>query len=227
MAPTKEGQPVTLAAKMAAIMGDLPTMIKNGQNVQQKYQYVTAEDVKAAIRPLLKKHKVALFAEMYGFPLTIYLLSSWLGSNYPGIDLLSHDSGHLLSTIFGWQGDPHFSPFHLLSYVLIGGGFLLIATAWEVLYKAQREHRLATDGPYARLRHPQYVGFVLITLGFLLQWPTLITLLMFPILIVMYIRLARREEQEAIAEFGDAYNAYMKSVPAFFPHLRNVLTTED
>lgn len=169
---------------------------------------------------------VALFTEMYGFPLTIYLLSSWLGSNYPGIDLLSHDSGHLLSTIFGWQGDPHFSPFHLLSYVLIGGGFLLIATAWEVLYKAQREHRLATDGPYARLRHPQYVGFVLITLGFLLQWPTLITLLMFPILIVMYIRLARREEQEAIAEFGDAYNAYMKSVPAFFPHLRNVLTTE-
>lgn len=169
---------------------------------------------------------VALFTEMYGFPLTIYLLSSWLGSNYPGIDLLSHDSGHLLSTIFGWQGDPHFSPFHLLSYVLIGGGFLLIAAAWEVLYKAQREHRLATDGPYARLRHPQYVGFVLITLGFLLQWPTLITLLMFPILIVMYIRLARREEQEAIAEFGDAYNAYMKSVPAFFPHLRNVLTTE-
>lgn len=169
---------------------------------------------------------VALFTEMYGFPLTIYLLSSWLGSNYPGIDLLSHDSGHLLSTIFGWQGDPHFSPFHLLSYVLIGGGFLLIAAAWEVLYKAQREHRLATDGPYAHLRHPQYVGFVLITLGFLLQWPTLITLLMFPILIVMYIRLARREEQEAIAEFGDAYNAYMKSVPAFFPHLRNVLTTE-
>lgn len=162
---------------------------------------------------------VALFTEMYGFPLTIYLLSSWLGSNYPGIDLLSHDSGHLLSTIFGWQGDPHFSPFHLLSYVLIGGGFLLIAAAWEVLYKAQREHRLATDGPYAHLRHPQYVGFVLITLGFLLQWPTLITLLMFPILIVMYIRLARREEQEAISQFDDEYLAYAKSTPAFFPRL--------
>ncbi len=169
---------------------------------------------------------VALFTEMYGFPLTIYLLSGWLGSNYPGIDLLSHDSGHLWSTLFGWQGDPHFSPFHLLSYILIGGGFFLISTAWEVLYKAQREHRLVTDGPYARLRHPQYVGFVVIMLGFLLQWPTLITLLMFPILIVVYIRLARREEQEVIAEFGDAYNAYIKSVPAFFPHLRNVLTTE-
>ncbi len=165
---------------------------------------------------------VALFTEMYGFPLTIYLLSGWLGSNYPGIDLLSHDSGHLWSTLFGWQGDPHFSPFHLLSYVLIGGGFFLISTAWEVLYKAQREHRLTTDGPYARLRHPQYVGFVVIMLGFLLQWPTLISLLMFPILVAMYVRLARREEAEAIAEFGDAYGVYKKTVPAFFPHLYRI-----
>ena len=165
---------------------------------------------------------VALFTEMYGFPLTIYLLSGWLGSNYPGIDLLSHDSGHLWSTLFGWQGDPHFSPFHLLSYLLIGGGFFLISTAWEVLYKAQREHRLATDGPYAHLRHPQYVGFVVIMLGFLLQWPTLISLLMFPILVAMYVRLARREEAEAVVEFGDAYSVYKKTVPAFFPHLYRI-----
>ena len=165
---------------------------------------------------------VALFTEMYGFPLTIYLLSGWLGSNYPGIDLLSHDSGHLWSTLFGWQGDPHFSPFHLLSYILIGGGFFLISTAWEVLYKAQREHRIATVGPYARLRHPQYVGFVVIMLGFLLQWPTLISLLMFPILVAMYVRLARREEAEAVAEFGDAYSVYKKTVPAFFPRLHSI-----
>jgi len=165
---------------------------------------------------------VALFTEMYGFPLTIYLLSGWLGSNYPGIDLLSHDSGHLWSTLLGWQGDPHFSPFHILSYILIGGGFFLISTAWEVLYKAQREHRLATDGPYARLRHPQYVGFVLIMLGFLLQWPTLISLLMFPILVVMYVRLARREEAEAVAEFGDVYSVYKKTVPAFFPRPHSI-----
>ena len=162
---------------------------------------------------------VALFTEMYGFPLTIYLLSGWLGSTNPGIDLLSHDSGHLWSTLLGWQGDPHFSPFHLLSYVLIGGGFLLIAAAWEVLYKAQREGRLATTGPYATLRHPQYVGFVLIMLGFLLQWPTLITLVTFPILVVMYMRLARREEQAAMSQFGDAYLLYAKVTPAFLPHL--------
>lgn len=162
---------------------------------------------------------VALFTEMYGFPLTIYLLSGWLGSRYPGIDLFSHDSGHLWSTLLGWQGDPHFSPFHLLSYVFIGGGFLLMSAAWDALYKAQREHRLATTGPYAHLRHPQYVGFILIMLGFLIQWPTLLTLAMFPILVVMYVRLARREEREALADFGEEYPLYAKSTPAFFPHV--------
>jgi methanethiol S-methyltransferase len=90
---------------------------------------------------------VALFTEMYGFPLTIYLLSGWLGSRYPGVDLFSHDSGHLWSTLLGWQGNPHFSPLHLLSYVFIGGGFLLIFAAWKVLYKAQREQCVATTGP--------------------------------------------------------------------------------
>ena len=162
---------------------------------------------------------VALFTEMYGFPLTIYLLSGWLGSRFPAIDLLSHDTGHLWSTLLGWKGDPHFSPFHLISYVLIGGGFLLISSAWDVLYRAQRERRLAADGPYRRLRHPQYVGFALVMLGFLFQWPTLLTLVMFPILLAMYARLARREEQEIIAQFGDEYLAYARSTPAFLPRL--------
>lgn len=165
---------------------------------------------------------LALFTEMYGFPLTIYLLSGWMNSRFPGVDLLSHDSGHLWSTLLGWQGDPHFSPFHLLSYLLIGGGFLLISAAWDVLYKAQREQQLATAGPYARLRHPQYVGFVIVMLGFLFQWPTLITLVMFPILVVMYMRLARREERETIAQFGEEYLAYARSTPAFFPRLSDL-----
>ena len=68
---------------------------------------------------------VALFAEMYGFPLTIYLLSGWLQSAYPGIDWFSHNAGHLPETLFGWRANPHFGPFHLLSFVLIGGGFWL------------------------------------------------------------------------------------------------------
>jgi hypothetical protein len=136
---------------------------------------------------------------------------------YPDIDLLSHNSGHLLQTLLGWKGDPHLSPLHWLSDLLIGGGFILIAAAWDVLYRAQCTRQLATAGPYAYLRHPQYVGFVVIMLGFLIQWPTLIMLIMFPILVTMYIRLARREEREALVEFGEAYAHYAARTPAFFP----------
>jgi len=162
---------------------------------------------------------VALFTEMYGFPLTIYLLSGWLTSKFPGVDFLAHDSGHLLEVMFGWRGNPHFGPFHLLSAIFIGGGFILLASAWNVLYQAQREHRLAMTGPYAHVRHPQYVGFVSIMFGFLLQWPTLITLILFPILVYMYARLARREEQDVLAEFGDEYRRYMLRTPAFLPRV--------
>jgi len=162
---------------------------------------------------------IALFAEMYGFPLTIYLLSGWLGSRVPGLDLFSHNAGHLWQTLTGWEGDSHLSPLHLFSDVSIGGGFILIGAAWDVLYKAQRAHQVATTGPYAYVRHPQYVGFVLIMIGFLIQWPTLITLTMFPILVTMYVRLARREEREALAELGDAYADYAAKTPAFFPRL--------
>lgn len=162
---------------------------------------------------------VALFTEMYGFPLTIYLLSGWLSRRYPGFDLLSHDAGHLWWTLLGWKGDPHLHPLHILSTLLIGAGFILLAAAWKVLYAAQRQHTLAVTGPYAALRHPQYAGFILIMLGFLLQWPTLLTLLMFPILVTMYVRLARREEHEVLAEFGETYARYAAHTPAFFPRL--------
>jgi protein-S-isoprenylcysteine O-methyltransferase Ste14 len=161
---------------------------------------------------------VALFTEMYGFPLTIYLLSGWLQSRYPGVDWLAHDAGHLLEMLFGWRSNPHFGPFHLLSFAFIGGGFILLSNAWRVLYAAQKNHTLAMTGPYARIRHPQYVGFVLIMFGFLLQWPTLLTLIMFPILVYMYLRLAWREEREVEAEFGAEYRHYAARTSAFFPH---------
>ncbi len=162
---------------------------------------------------------VALFTEMYGFPLTIFLLSGWLQSRFPGVDWFAHDSGHLLEMLFGWRANPHFGPFHVLSMAFIGGGFILLASAWKVLYQAQRTHRLATTGPYAKIRHPQYVAFVLIMFGFLLQWPTILTLLMFPVLVWMYVRLALREEREALSEFGDEYVRYTQQTTAFLPRM--------
>lgn len=96
-------------------------------------------------------------------------------------------------------------------------GFILLSSAWKVLHAAQYTHLLATTGIYARLRHPQYVAFIVIMLGFLLQWPTLVTLVMFPVLALLYVRLARREEREALADFGDVYARYAAVTPAFFP----------
>ena len=117
------------------------------------------------------------------------------------------------------EGQPHFGPFHLLSFAFIGGGFVLIANAWSVLYEAQRQE-LTLTGPYAHLRHPQYAGFILVMFGFLLQWPTLLTLVMFPVLVWMYVRLARSEEREAEAEFGETYRAYARRVPALLTVVR-------
>ena len=160
---------------------------------------------------------VALFTEMYGYPLTIYFLSGWLSSRFPEVDFLSHDAGHLLEVMFGWKDSPHVGPFHILSNVFIVAGFWLLSVSWKVLYAAQRAHRLALTGAYARVRHPQYIGFVLIMFGFLLQWPTLVTLVMFPILLFMYGRLAKHEEREMLAQFGDEYRRYRDAVPALLP----------
>jgi methanethiol S-methyltransferase len=165
---------------------------------------------------------VALFVEMYGFPLTIYLLSGWLAQRYPGVDPLSHDFGHLWYTLLGFEGDPHLNPIHLASNLIILAGFLLLSGAWRVLFRAQQQGVLATTGPYAHVRHPQYVAFIAIMFGFLLQWPTLVTLAMFPILVTVYIRLAFREEREVQAEFGESWDRYAAQTPAFIPRLRRV-----
>ncbi|RCU51044.1 isoprenylcysteine carboxylmethyltransferase family protein [Corallincola holothuriorum] len=163
---------------------------------------------------------VALFTEMYGFPLTIYFLSSWLAETYPGIDFLSHENGHLLHTFLGLEGDPHWDLLHILSMLLIVVGFIVLSSAWHVLHQAQQRGELATSGLYAACRHPQYVAFILIMFAFLLQWPTIPTLVMFPILVVVYFRLAKREERIALDEFGDDYRRYMEITPAWIPKFK-------
>jgi len=160
---------------------------------------------------------VALFTEMYGFPLTIYLLSGWLESRFPEINWFSHDASHLLQTLLGWEGNAHAGPMHIVSNILILGGLLLLAVAWRILYRAQKVGVMAVSGPYAKIRHPQYTAFMAIMIGFLIQWPTLPTLIMFPFLAWMYYRLARREEQASLEAFGEAYARYMAQTPRFLP----------
>jgi protein-S-isoprenylcysteine O-methyltransferase Ste14 len=162
---------------------------------------------------------VALFAEMYGFPLTIYLLSGWLQTRFPQVNLMNHDSGHLWWTMTGRHGNPHLAFPHIASIALIFGGFYLLSISWHVLYEAQRSGRLATTGPYAKVRHPQYVAFVVIMIGFLLQWPTLVTLMMFPILVAMYVHLAHQEERDSEQRFGQVWRDYAERTPRFIPRL--------
>ncbi len=159
---------------------------------------------------------VALFTEMYGFPLTIYVLTAVLGNRYPALNPFSHASGHLWITLFG--GGAWMSVLiHLVSNGLMLGGLLLIGAGWHWIHGAHGA--LVTDGVYAWVRHPQYTGLFLITIGMLIQWPTIITVATWPLLILVYYRLARREEREAERQFGDAYREYRARVPMFVPRL--------
>ena len=160
---------------------------------------------------------VALFAEMYGFPLTIYLLTTYFG-NKLNLDF-THNGGHLLNTLLGTEGDPHFSGLHIVSGVLIVVGLSLLNRGWKTLYKATRKGVLAREGVYQYVRHPQYMGFVLLIVGFLLEWPTLITVLMAPILIWRYTRLSLDEEREMEEKFGQEYRKYTATTPRYLPKL--------
>lgn len=160
---------------------------------------------------------VALFSEMYGFPLTIYLLSGWLGDNYPVLEPLSHKNGHLWVALSGgslvvW------GLVMIVSSLLLIAGYLLLGRGWRQIHWADGE--LVTGGLYAWVRHPQYTAFFLIIAGFLIQWPTLLTVLMAPLLIVAYQRLALREERLLLERFGDRYERYRQCTPRFFPSFR-------
>lgn len=160
---------------------------------------------------------VALFSEMYGFPLTIYLLTAWFGDAYPALDPFSHKLGHLWVVVLG--GSTLAWVFVMgLSIALMLAGYLLLSKGWRQVHGAQ--DGMATDGLYAYVRHPQYTGLFLLIVGFLVQWPTLITVLMAPVLTYAYMRLARQEESAMFARFGETYTHYAQSRPSFFPPMR-------
>jgi protein-S-isoprenylcysteine O-methyltransferase Ste14 len=160
---------------------------------------------------------VALFTEMYGFPLTIYLLTSLLGGILPLTDPFRHLNGHLWVSLFGGP-DWLKQVVCQIGSVAMLGGLILMGIGWRLIHRAQGG--LTTRSVYGSMRHPQYSGLFLITTGMLIQWPTLSTVLMWPVLMVAYYRLARREEAVLVARFGDAYRQYMAHVPAFIPHRR-------
>ena len=157
---------------------------------------------------------VALFTEMYGFPLTIYLLTHFVGIEIP----LDHISGHLLGDLITYLGLGNgWFIVMLVSNVLLMVGLWLIMAGWEAVYRSAG--KLVTDGVYAYMRHPQYTGIFIITLAFMIQWPTLTTLILWPFVILMYHRLARREEKDVLEKFPVEYREYMETTPMFFPHL--------
>ena len=160
---------------------------------------------------------VALFTEMYGIPLTIYFLTQWLGNAYPALDPFTHAHGHLWLVWLGLADSSWaMTVLHLVSNGIVILGFYLLYKGWSLIHASDGK-TLVTHGIYSRMRHPQYVGLFLITVGLLIQWPTIVTLIMWPILTFAYYRLAKKEEAEVSRHFPEEYSKYRKTVPAFIP----------
>lgn len=162
---------------------------------------------------LVQAFIIALYAEMYGFPLTIYLMVRFFGLD--GANL----NASLWSTVLG-MGELGMMIAMVLGYALLFVGIGLFIQGWRELYRARQQNRLVTDGLYALVRHPQYAGLFLGLFGEgVVHWPTIFSVTLFPVIVLAYYLLARREEKKVLAQFGDEYRAYQQRVPMFIPRL--------
>ena len=156
---------------------------------------------------------IALYAEMYGFPLTIYLMVRFFGLDSGNLN------ASLWSTLLG-VGELGMMISMVIGYALLFVGIGLFAQGWRELYRAQKEKRLATGGLYAFVRHPQYTGLFVGLFGEgVVHWPTIFSVTLFPVIVLVYWLLARREEKRVLQEFGVEYRLYMRLVPMFFPRI--------
>lgn len=162
---------------------------------------------------LVQAFIIALYAEMYGFPLTLYVLTSIFGVDIPYVN----ESGHLWATLLGYGAVGQMIEM-VLGFTFVVIGVLLLARSWRDVYHASREGRLVSAGPYAAVRHPQYLGIFIALFGQLIHWPTIPTLVLFPFIVLAYVHLAKKEERELLNRFGETYREYQRQVPMFFPH---------
>ena len=163
---------------------------------------------------LVQAFIIALYAEMYGFPLTIYLLVRFFGLDRTNLN------ANLWSTLLG-MGETGMLISMLFGYGLLLVGVGLFIQGWRELYRAHREDRLATDGLYGLVRHPQYTGLFIGLFGEgVVHWPTVFSITLFPLIVLVYTLLAYREERRMLEQYGEAYRLYQKQVPMFFPSPR-------